>query len=426
MNSTSSPSLGRPILMWTLVVALLCGIGVTMSLNDERKLRITNLLNRVTSLKAEKERLKEHRAQLIGKNADLQRSKVALTVDLGETVKKLEAKSAELDGEKAKSESLAARLVEVDAALAKARQDNEALTGQIATLQRERESLKKDIASLYTVATNTKSQVVLIERERESLKKDIAALHAAADGQKAKIGELEGVRGSLEKQLADTSSEQGQHIAMLQTSIESMNKTLASMREETLGLNKAREQLSTETVTLKKQVETLTAQATAMQATIAEKDKTITTLDTEKKELSGMRDKLAAEVQELNRKVADLMQTSQQQQNSLNALNEDKIVLKRANDDLVAELGEMTQRLTQLSLENETQAQRIVQLVDERNALSVEHGALLESNAELNKRLEAMGTQLADLEGRFNAMNNAGLEQPGSTNTTAVPGGILP
>jgi len=426
MNSNSSSSLGRPIFLWTLVAVLLCGMGVAMSLNDASKVRITNLLKRVSTLKADKEKLKEHRAQLLGKNGELQRSKVALTVDLGETVKKLEAKSAELDGEKEKTGSLTARLAEVDTALAGARQSNEALTSQIGTLQRERESLKKDIGSLYTVATNTKSQVVLIERERESLKKDIAALHAAAEGQKAKIGELEGERGSLHQQMTATSAEQGQHIAMLQSGIESINKTLASMREETMGLNTVREKLSAETVGLKQQVDTLAAQAQAMQVSLADKDKTITTLDTEKKELSGMRDKLAAEVQELNRKVADLMQTSQQQQNSLNALNEEKIVFKAANSDLVVELGEMTQRLTQLSLENQTQAQRIEQLVDERNALSVERSSLLQSNEDLAKRLEDMGAQLSNLEGRFDAMNNGGLEQPGTSNTAAEPGGVLP
>jgi len=426
MTSNSSPLLGRPFLLWTMVVVLLCAFGGAMSLNEAQKMRITSLLKRVTTLKEDKEKLKAHRAELIGKNDELQRGKVALTVDLGETVKKLEAKSVELGTEKARADSLTGRLADVDAALTEARKNNQTLAGQIGTLERERESLKKDIASLYTVATNTKSQVALIERERQSLKGDIAALHAAADSQKMKIGELETVRTTLQQQLGDTTAEQGQHIAMLQTSIESMNKTLASMREETVGLNKARQQLSAETLGLKTQVDTLTAQAQAMQASLAEKDQTITTLDTEKKELSGLRDKLAAEVQELNRKVADLMQTSQQQQNSLNALSEDRVALKVANQELVAELGEMTKRLTELTADNQTQAQRIVQLADERNALSVERSTLLQSNEELSQRLEAMGTQLSTLEGRFNAMNASGQPQPGTTNTAPAPGGVLP
>ncbi|MFN0128507.1 MAG: hypothetical protein ACKV19_17675 [Verrucomicrobiales bacterium] len=426
MNSNASPSLGRPIFLWALVVALLCGIGVATSISDERKMKIGYLLQRVAVLKEDKEKLKVHREELIGKNSELQRSKVALTVDLGETVKKLEAKSAELDGEKGKSAALVGRLAEVDAALAEAKKSNEALSGQITTLQRERESLKKDISNLYTVATNTKSQVVLIERERESLKKDITSLHAAAEGQKAKINELEGVRGAIELQLNAKSAEQSQHIAMLQTSIESMNKTLASMREETVGLQKARGQLSAETVNLKTQVETLSAQSKAMEASLAEKDKTIATLDAEKKELAVLRDELVNKVQELNQKVADLMQTSQKQENSLNALNEDKLVLKMANDGLVAELKAMTDRLMQLTLENESQGQRIIQLTDERNALAVERASLLQSNEELAKRIETMGTQLSDLEGRFNAMSNGGLEQPSTTNTAAAPGGVLP
>jgi chromosome segregation ATPase len=426
MNTNSSPSLGRPLVMWMLVVFLLFCVGGAMSMNGEQKLKIAHLLNRVTTLKGDKERLKEHRAELIGKNAELQRSKVALTVDLGETVKRLEAKSAELDGEKAKTGELTGKLAEVETALAGARNDNESLGAQIVTLQRERESLKKDIANLYTVATNTKAQVVLIERERESLKKDIASLHAAAEGQKAKIGELEGVKAGLQRQLTDAASEQGQHISMLQSSIESMNKTLASMREETQGLSKVREQLSAETLGLKKQVDTLTAQAQTMQATIAERDKTITTLDTERKELMGLRDKLAAEVQELTRKVADLMQTSQQQQNSLNALNEDKIVLQNANVGLVSELDEMTKRLTELSLANESQAMKIIQLTDEREALSLERTSLLQTNDEMSKRLEAMGAQLSTLEGRFNSMEQGGLDQPGTTHTAGGPDGVLP
>ena len=150
-------------MVWTLVGGLLCGMGVTMSMNDEQKLRITNLLKRVSVLKEDKEKLKQHRQELMGRNEELQRSKVALTVDLGETVKKLEVQATVLAAEKTKSDSLAARLAEVDAALVSARQSNETLTGQISTLERERDSLKKDISSLYTVATTTKSQVTLIE-----------------------------------------------------------------------------------------------------------------------------------------------------------------------------------------------------------------------------------------------------------------------
>ena len=121
MNSNSSPSLGRPFFLWTLVVVLLCAFGFAMSLNEERKIRISNLLNRITTLKSEKEKLKEHRAALMGKNDELQRNKVALTVDLGETVKRLEATSAELDGEKSKTEALTGRLAEVDASAGRLR-----------------------------------------------------------------------------------------------------------------------------------------------------------------------------------------------------------------------------------------------------------------------------------------------------------------
>ena len=69
-------------------------------------------------------------------------------------------------------------------------------------LERERDSLKGDIAGLYTVATNTKSQVALLERERNSLKGDIAALHAAATQQRTKIADLEAARAGLQNQAA--------------------------------------------------------------------------------------------------------------------------------------------------------------------------------------------------------------------------------
>ena len=163
-----------------------------------------------------------------------------------------------------------------------------------------------------------------------------------------------------------------------------------------------------------------------MQANLAQKDKTIATLEGEKQELAGLRDKLSAEVAELNKKVAAMMQMSQMQDSSLRIANEDKLAFKQANDDLVNELGIMTTRLTQFTLENETQSKRISQLTEERDALAVERTSLTQSNDEMSKKLDDLSRQLASIEGRVGAMADAlaqpaiaqpGLAQPGVVNT---------
>jgi chromosome segregation ATPase len=410
MSTSTHHSLGRPLLFWGLIVALLCALGMTISAVNAGKTKLVSYSQRIRELNEEKHAFFDDAQQLRQQRNELKEQRVSLTVKLEETEGELRMKSEE-------ASLLASRLQKVDADLAEARRSNEALTGQVVVLERERESLKRDIAGLYTVATNTKSQVALLERERNSLKGDIASLHAAANAQKTKIGDLETARAALQSQTDGSSgkvAEQTAHIAMLQTGIESMNKTLALMREETVSLNKAREQLSAESVALKTQVGTLTAQAQSMQATIAQKDKTIATLDGEKKELAGLRDKLSAEVAELNKKVAALMQTSQMQDTSLRIANEDKLAFKQANSDLVNELGVMTTRLTELTLENESQSKRISQLTDERDALAVERSSLSESNTEMSKKLDALSFQLSSLEGRFGAMADA-LAQPGLT-----------